>query len=96
MGRLERAVADLAGREVEGLILDCTRVRHVDTRSMPRLARAMQPFAARREGVEVLGLEPHLREWLPSTVAAHPSMPGPPPPNGVSHEPDSHGCEPQS
>lgn len=71
MGRFERAVQDLAGRGVEGLILDCSRLRHVDHRCMPRLTFAMAPFALRREGLAVLGLSPGLRErYLRSENAA--------------------------
>ena len=71
MGRFERTVQDLAGRGVEGLILNCSRLRHVDHRCMRRLTAAMAPFALREEGLAVLGLSPGLRErYLSSANAA--------------------------
>ena len=63
-GRFDRAVSDLAARHVDGLILDCSRLRHVDPRSVPRLTRAVAPFTARPLGLAVLGLSPRLRERL--------------------------------
>ena len=63
-GRFEKAVSDLVARDVDGLILDCSRLRHVDPRSVWRLTRAVAPFAGRREGLAVFGLSARLRERL--------------------------------
>jgi hypothetical protein len=62
MSRLERTVSELSERAPDGLILDCSRVRDVDHHSLPRLVRALAPFAERRDGLEVLGLTQRLRE----------------------------------
>ena len=81
-GRFDRAVSDLVARQVDGLILDCSRLRHVDPRSVPRLTRAVAPFTARPLGLAVFGLSPRLRErlrWTPGGDRAIPAIPDPAP-----------------
>jgi hypothetical protein len=70
IGRFETAVSDLAARDVDGLILDCSRLRHVNAGSASRLTRAVAPFAARREGLVLQGLSKRLRERLEKSHAA--------------------------
>ena len=79
-GRFDRAVSDLVARQVDGLILDCSRLRHVDPRSVPRLTRAVAPFMGRPLGLAVLGLSPRLRErlrWTHGGDRAVPAIPDP-------------------
>ncbi len=86
MGRFEHAVSDLEARDVDGLILDCSRLRHVDARSVLRLTRAVAPFAGRREGLAVLGLSARLRERLRWVEPAQPRADQEPVRAGDGHE----------
>jgi anti-anti-sigma factor len=60
--RLERALDDLALHGVEQLLLDCARLRHIDYRAVPGLARALSRYESRAGGVVVCGLSHYLRD----------------------------------
>jgi anti-anti-sigma regulatory factor len=61
--RLGRTVDDLAARGVEQLLLDCSRVRHIDYRMVPALARTLARFEG-HAGVVLCGLSPYLRNLI--------------------------------
>lgn len=60
--RLDRALADLASRGVDQLLLDCSEVRHIDYRLVPALVDALGRFEARAGGFVVCGLSLYLRD----------------------------------
>jgi anti-anti-sigma regulatory factor len=62
LGRFERAMSDLVAHGVDGLVLECTQLRHVEFRLLPRLLSALSAFADRPAGCRVAGLSPHLRD----------------------------------
>jgi len=71
--RFERAVSDLGARGIEGLVLDCSRLRHVEPGCVSRLTRAVAPFTGCPQGLSVCGLSAHLRERLHWTHDPEPS-----------------------
>ncbi len=62
VGRLEQAFEDLALRGVGQLLIDCARLRHIDYRAVPGLARAFSSYECRAGGVVVCGLSHYLRD----------------------------------
>jgi hypothetical protein len=60
--RLEAPLRELLRRELDGLLLDCTRLRDIEYWGLRRLARAIAPFQGLRDGVAWHGLSPALRD----------------------------------
>ncbi|HEY2955789.1 MAG TPA: STAS domain-containing protein [Candidatus Eisenbacteria bacterium] len=60
--RLERTVEDLAARGAGQLVLDCSRLRHIDYRLVPALVDALSSYEARAGGIVVCGLSSYLRD----------------------------------
>jgi len=59
---IERMLADLAGRSLSRLVVDCSQLLHVDYRLMPRLADALERFETRSGAVVLCGLSRYLRD----------------------------------
>jgi len=55
-GRLERALEDLALRDLDQVLLDCADLRHIDFRRLPELVEALSRLDARSGGVTLCGL----------------------------------------
>ncbi len=62
--RLERAFVDLAARDVDHVVLDCTGVRHLGERVARRLVDAASRFETCTSRVEVWGLTGRLSRRL--------------------------------
>ena len=60
--RLEAPLRELLRRELDGLVLDCSRLRNIEYWGLRRLARAIAPFQVLRDGVAWHGLSPSLRD----------------------------------
>ena len=60
--RLEQTLDELGSRGVTRLVVDCSPLRHVDYRMVPRLAGALSRFESRSGSVMVSGLSHHLRD----------------------------------
>jgi len=61
-GRLERALEDLALRDLDQVLLDCADLRHIDFRRLPELVEALSRLDARSGGVTLCGLSRYLRD----------------------------------
>ena len=59
---IERALDDLAARGVARLVVDCSRLLHVDYRLVPRLVESLMRFEARAGAVVLCGLSRYLRD----------------------------------
>lgn len=79
IGRLHEALDRLEGSGASRLLVDCSRLRHIDYRLVPQLVEGLARFESRTGGFVVCGLsrylrdlfrmagcEPHVRCW-PST-----------------------------
>lgn len=84
--RLEQTLDDLAARGVERLLVDCSPLRHIDYRMVPRLVRALEGFESRSGSVALGGLshylrdlfrlagcDPHVGAWAPADEAYLPA-----------------------
>ncbi len=60
--RLEAPLRELRRRELDGLVLECSRLRNIEYWGLRRLARAIAPFEDLRDGVAWHGLSPSLRD----------------------------------
>jgi anti-anti-sigma factor len=60
--RLERALDDLAMRDVDRVLIDCTELRHVDFRELPSLLQALDRFEAHSGMIALCGLSRYLRD----------------------------------
>ena len=60
--RLGRTLDVLGERGIEQLLLDCSQVRHIDYRMVPRLVEALGRFEARAGSVAVCGLSRYLQD----------------------------------
>ncbi len=60
--RLESALDDLASRGVTQLLVDCSQLRHIDYRMVPRLVAALQRFESRAGAYALCGLSRYLRD----------------------------------
>lgn len=60
--RLEQTLEDLAARGVERLLVDCSSLRHIDYRLVPRLVSALARFETRSGSVALGGLSRYLRD----------------------------------
>lgn len=60
--RLEQTLDELATRGVSRLVVDCSPLRHVDYRMVPRLVQALARFEVRSGSVVLCGLSRHLRD----------------------------------
>ena len=87
--RIEQTLEDLAARGASQLLLDCSQLRHIDYRMVPRIVAALARFESRAGSVAVCGLsrylldlfrlsgsEGHLHEW-PSAAAVLAADSGP-------------------
>jgi anti-anti-sigma regulatory factor len=59
---IERTLDDLAARGITRLVVDGSRLQHVDYRLAPRLTEAFMRFEARTGSVGVCGLSRYLRD----------------------------------
>jgi anti-anti-sigma factor len=60
--RLERTLENLAERGAGDLVLDCSRLRHIDYRLVPALVDALTHYEKRAGGLAVCGLSVYLRD----------------------------------
>jgi anti-anti-sigma factor len=60
--RLEQTLDDLAARGVARLLVDCSPLRHIDYRMVPRLVQALERFETRAGSYVVCGLSRYLRD----------------------------------
>jgi anti-anti-sigma factor len=60
--RLERTLEDLAERGAGDVVLDCSRLRHIDYRQVPALVNALTRYESRAGGLAVCGLSVYLRD----------------------------------
>lgn len=60
--RLERTLESLAERGTGDLVLDCSRLRHIDYRLVPALVNALTRYESRAGGLAVCGLSVYLRD----------------------------------
>lgn len=88
--RIEQTLDDLAGRGVTQLLVDCSQLRHIDYRMVPRLVGALQRFESRagsfalcglsrylRDLFRLAGCDAHLRSWPSAAdVLASPALAG--------------------
>ena len=62
LARLERTLENLAERGAGDLVLDCSRLRHIDYRLVPALVNALTRYENRAGGLAVCGLSVYLRD----------------------------------
>jgi len=62
--RIEETLSEIATRGVEQLVVDCSQLRHVDYRLVPRLMDSLARFEARSGGTVLCGLSRYLRDLL--------------------------------
>ena len=62
LDRLERTLEDLAARGAGHLVLDCSRLSHIDYRVVPALSEALSRYESRAGGFAVCGLSSYLRD----------------------------------
>lgn len=60
--RLERTLENLTERGAGDLVLDCSRLRHIDYRLVPALVDALTRYEHRAGGLAVCGLSVYLRD----------------------------------
>ena len=60
--RVEQTLDDLAARGVTQLLVDCSQLRHIDYRMVPRLVSALARFEARAGAYALCGLSRYLRD----------------------------------
>ena len=60
--RIEQALDDLAVRGATQLVLDCSQLRHIDYRMVPRLVQALGRFEARAGSVAMCGMSRYLHD----------------------------------
>jgi anti-anti-sigma factor len=60
--RIEQTLEDLAARGASQLLLDCSQLRHIDYRMVPRLVEALGRFESRAGSVAVCGLSRYLQD----------------------------------
>jgi anti-anti-sigma regulatory factor len=60
--RIEQTLDDLAARGASQLLLDCSQLRHIDYRMVPRLVAALARFESRTGPVAVCGLSRYLHD----------------------------------
>ena len=59
---VERTLEDLAARGVAHLVVDCSQLRHIDYRMVPRLVAALGRFERRTGSYLLCGLSHYLRD----------------------------------
>jgi anti-anti-sigma factor len=59
---IERALEDLASRGIDLLLVDCSQLRHIDYRMVPRLVDALARFETRTGSYLLCGLSHYLRD----------------------------------
>ncbi len=62
--RIEETLTEIAARGVSQLVVDCSQLRHVDYRLVPRLVAALVRFEARAGATVLCGLSHYLRDLL--------------------------------
>ena len=62
--RIEETLSEIAASGVSQLVVDCSQLRHVDYRLVPRLVDALARFEARSGGTVLCGLSHYLRDLL--------------------------------
>ena len=60
--RLERTLESLAERGAGDVVLDCSRLRHIDYRLVPALVNALTRYESRAGDLAVCGLSVYLRD----------------------------------
>jgi anti-anti-sigma factor len=60
--RIEQALEDLAARGANQLVLDCSLLRHIDYRMVPRLVQALGRFESRAGSVALVGMSRYLHD----------------------------------
>ena len=60
--RIEQTLEDLAARGISQLLVDCSLLRHIDYRLVPRLVTALGAFEARSGAFVLCGLSRYLRD----------------------------------
>ncbi len=60
--RIEQTLDDLAARGATQLLVDCSQLRHIDYRMVPRLVEALARFETRVGPVAVCGLSRYLHD----------------------------------
>jgi anti-anti-sigma factor len=60
--RIEQTLEDLATRRVAQLVVDCSQLRHIDYRLVPRLVAAFARFESRSGAVGLRGMSHYLRD----------------------------------
>jgi anti-anti-sigma regulatory factor len=60
--RIEQAFEDLAARGASQLLLDCSQLRHIDYRMVPRILEALAHFESTAGPVAVCGLSRYLHD----------------------------------
>ncbi|MCC6652158.1 MAG: STAS domain-containing protein [Candidatus Eisenbacteria bacterium] len=60
--RVEQTLDDLAGRGVTQLLVDCSQLRHIDYRMVPRLVESLGRFETRAGSYALCGLSRYLRD----------------------------------
>lgn len=62
--RIEETLSEIAARGVSQLVVDCSQLRHVDYRLVPRLVGALARFEAHAGATVLCGLSHYLRDLL--------------------------------
>ena len=60
--RIEQTLDDLAARGVQQLLVDCSQLRHIDYRLVPRLVQSLSRFEAHAGAFVLCGLSRYLRD----------------------------------
>lgn len=60
--RIEQTLDDLVSRGARQLLLDCSQLRHVDYRMVPRLVESLGRFESRAGAYAVTGMSRYLRD----------------------------------
>ncbi|MEO5987399.1 MAG: STAS domain-containing protein [Candidatus Eisenbacteria bacterium] len=60
--RIEQTLEDLAARGASQLLVDCSQLRHIDYRLVPRLVQALARFELRSGAFVLCGLSRYLRD----------------------------------
>jgi len=62
LDHLDRSLHDLSTRGIPRIVLDCSRLRHIEFRLVSPLVDSLERFESNRGGYAVCGLTPRLRE----------------------------------
>jgi anti-anti-sigma factor len=93
--RVEQTLDDLAARGVSQLLVDCSKLRHIDYRMIPRLVASLTRFETHAGAYALCGLSRYLRDLfrlagcdmhLRSWPSAADVLPPAPTPSGLAGE----------